>query len=238
MINVLIIEDDPMVAKFNSIYLQSIPGFSLSGLASNVEEGWDFLVNNPVDLILLDVYMGKATGLDMLVELRKEENSVDVIVITAANDKDSVQTALHYGAVDYLIKPFSFERFQDALLQFQQNFHLMKRNITVSQDEIDSFLLKSVKTDVRTLDLPKGMTLVTLSRIVKQITRRDKKVFSSANIAEETGISSVSVRKYLNHLVDRHLLIVDVVYQETGRPRHCYTVNVEKVEILHSFITI
>ncbi len=237
MIDVLIIEDDPMVAKFNSIYLQSIPGYSLSGLASNVEEGRNFLNNHPVDLILLDVYMGKATGLDMLVDLRKEGNSIDVIVITAANDKHSVQTALHYGAADYLIKPFSFERFQDALLQFQQNFHLMKNNMTVSQDEIDSFLLKSVKTDSRTLDLPKGMTVVTLSRIVKQIIKRDKKVFSSANIAEETGVSSVSVRKYLNHLVDRQLLIIDVVYQETGRPVHCYTVNVEKADILNSFIT-
>lgn len=237
MIDVLIIEDDPMVAKFNSIYLQSIPGFSLSGLASNVEEGWDFLNNHPVDLILLDVYMGKTTGLDMLVELRKVDNSVDVIVITAANDKQSVQTALRYGAVDYLIKPFSFERFQDALLQFQQNFQLMKTNMTVSQGEIDAFLHKSAKTNLRTLDLPKGMTVVTLSRIVKQIIKRDKKVFSSANIAEETGISSVSVRKYLNHLVDRQLLFVDVAYQETGRPLHCYTVNVEKADILNSFIT-
>lgn len=237
MIDVLIIEDDPMVAKFNSIYLQSIPGFSLSGLASTVEEGQDFLNNHQVDLILLDVYTGKATGLDMLVELRKEGNSVDVIIITAANNTQSIQTALHYGAVDYLIKPFTFERFKDALLQFQQSFHVLQRNMTVSQGEIDSFLLKSVKTDSRTLDLPKGMTVVTLSRIVNQIIKRDKNMFSSANIAEETGISSVSVRKYLNHLVDRHLLVVDVVYQETGRPLHCFTVNMEEIEILHSFIT-
>ena len=74
----------------------------------------NFLKDHQVDLILLDVYMGKETGLDMLVELRKADDPVDVIVITAANDKESVQTALRYGAVDYLIKPFSFERFQDA----------------------------------------------------------------------------------------------------------------------------
>ena len=237
MINVLIIEDDPMVAKFNSIYLQSIPGFTLAGLASNVEEGRDFLKDRQVDLILLDVYMGKETGLDMLVELRKEDNPIDVIVITAATDKQSVQTALRYGAVDYLIKPFSFERFQDALLQFQQSYKLMKENVTVSQDEIDSLLLKSVKADLRAPELPKGMTAVTLSRIVKQIIKWEKKEFSVAELAEETGISRVSVRKYLNHLVGIHLLIVDVVYQETGRPLHHFRINLEQMDILHSFIT-
>ncbi|MCZ2258383.1 response regulator [Sporosarcina sp. G11-34] len=237
MIDVLIIEDDPMVAKFNSIYLKSIPGFNVSGLASNVEEGKMFLKRNRVDLILLDVYMGATTGLEFLVELRNERNPVDVIIITAANDKASVQIALRYGAVDYLIKPFSFERFQDALLQFQRHFQLLKSTLTVSQDEIDSFLLMPERTDKDMFDLPKGMTIVTFSRIVKQIINREKNKFSAAELAEETGISRVSVRKYLNHLVEINLLVVDVVYQETGRPLHRYKINIEKMDILHSFIT-
>ena len=123
MIDVLIIEDDPMVAKFNSIYLKSIPGFTLAGLLGMWKKGRNFLNNHQVDLILLDVYMGTITGLDMLVELSKAGDPVDVIVITAANDKESVQTALHYGAVDYLIKPFSFERFQDALCNICKSFN-------------------------------------------------------------------------------------------------------------------
>ena len=146
MIEVLIIEDDPMVAKFNAIYLESIPGFTLAGIAPNAEEGWTLLQQKKVDLILLDVHMGNKTGLELLSDLRQSANPVDIIIITAANDRGSVQTALHYGAVDYLIKPFSFERFQEALIQYAGKFQVMTDNENVSQEEIDTFLLKSEKS--------------------------------------------------------------------------------------------
>lgn len=236
MIDVLIIEDDPMVAKFNSIYLESIPDFNLLGIVSNVEEGREFLESNAVDLLLLDVYMGKTTGLEFLVELRNKGNTIDVIVITAANDKQSVQTALRYGAVDYLIKPFSFERFQEALLQFQRNFRLLQTKSTISQDAIDSFLRKPKKSGDSNFELPKGLTMATFSRIAKQIIERERDHFSAAELAEETGISRVSIRKYLNYLAESELLTVDVVYQETGRPLHHYKLRLDKVEMLRSRI--
>ena len=234
MINVLIIEDDPMVAKFNAIYLESIPGYSLAGIAKNAEEGWLFYQSNKVDLILLDVYMGGKTGLELLSDFRRAANPVDVILITAANDKETVQTALRYGAVDYLIKPFSFERFQEALLQYGQKHRVMKDNENVSQEEIDTFLLKSAKTQSTVLELPKGLTIRTFSTIVKQIIKRQRGPFSAADLAEETGISRVSVRKYLNHLVEKDMLSVDIVYQETGRPLNRFILKPEKIDILRT----
>ena len=234
MINVLIIEDDPMVAKFNAIYLESIPGFAIAGIAQNAEEGWIFYQTNKVDLILLDVYMGGKTGLELLSDFRRAANPVDVIIITAANDKESVQTALRYGAVDYLIKPFSFERFQEALLQYEQKHQMMNDNENVSQEEIDTFLLKSEKPQSTVLELPKGLTVRTFSTIVKQIIKRQRGAFSAADLAEETGISRVSVRKYLNHLVETDMLTVDIVYQETGRPLHRFILKPEKIEILRT----
>ena len=234
MINVLIIEDDPMVAKFNAIYLESIPGYSLAGIAENAEEGWIFYQKNKVDLILLDVYMGGKTGLELLSDFRRATNPVDVIIITAANDKESVQTALRYGAVDYLIKPFSFERFQKALLQYAQKHRVMKDNENVSQEEIDTFLLNSEKPKSAVLELPKGLTVRTFSTIVKQIIKRQRGAFSAADLAVETGISRVSVRKYINHLVEKDMLTVDIVYQETGRPLHRFILKPEKIDILRT----
>ena len=234
MINVLIIEDDPMVAKFNAIYLESIRGYSLAGIAGNAEEGWIFYQSNKVDLILLDVYMGGKTGLELLRDFRRATNPVDVIIITAANDKESVQTALRYGAVDYLIKPFSFERFQEALLQYAQKHQVMKDNENVSQEEIDTFLLKSEKPKSTVLELPKGLTVRTFTTIVKQIIKRQRGAFSAADLAEETGISRVSVRKYINHLVEKDMLTVDIVYQETGRPLHRFILKPEKIDILQT----
>ena len=223
-----------MVAKFNAIYLESIPGFTLAGIAQNAEEGWTLYQSTKVDLILLDVHMGKKTGLELLSDFRQADDPVDVIIITAANDKQSVQTALHNGAVDYLIKPFSFERFQEALLSICQKHRVMKDNENVSQEEIDTFLLKSEKAQSTVLELPKGLTVRTFSTIVRQIIKRQRGAFSAADLAEETGISRVSVRKYLNHLVETDMLTVDIVYQETGRPLNRFILRPEKLDILET----
>lgn len=236
MIQVLIIEDDPMVSKFNGIYLESIPGFAIVGFAKNVEEGRKFLQSSSVDLILLDVYMKGQTGLELLMELRKEDNLVDVILITAANDKDTVQQALRYGAVDYLIKPFTFERFQSALLQFSKQFQLMNHQNEINQSEIDDLLHTADRKDSHEFDLPKGLTKTTLSRIVKQIIASQGMAFSTAELAVNIGISSVSTRKYLHYLVEQKLIDSDIVYQETGRPLTNYQLLPQKVDVLQSLL--
>ncbi len=57
--------------------------------------------------MLLDVYMQQDSGLDLLPTIRRGR-AIDVIMITSAADASRVRTAMHYGVVDYLIKPFSF----------------------------------------------------------------------------------------------------------------------------------
>ncbi|MFC5712893.1 response regulator [Thalassorhabdus alkalitolerans] len=236
MINVLIVEDDPMVAKFNKIYLEKINGFHAAGIVHNVKEAWKVLKQEKIDLLLLDVYMTDDTGLDMLVELRREGSNIDAIVITAANDNTSIKTALRYGAVDYLIKPFDFERFKESLLQYKKKAELMKDEQAVSQEELDAFLLRKKRSNYNPLELPKGLTEVTFAIIAKQILDWETTSFSTADVAKETGISRVSTRKYLQHLVDIEILLVQVSYQTTGRPLHRYRLKSEKKDVLQSFV--
>lgn len=231
MINVLIIEDDPMVAKFNAIYLESIPGFSIAGVAESAEEGWELYQSVGADLILLDVYMGRKTGLELLRHIRRQGNAVDVIIISAANDKESIQTALRYGATDYLIKPFNFERFQAALLRYAKRHRMLKNHETIGQDDIDAFFMND-QQQTNLLELPKGLTKGTLTTIVKAVITCSSPPFSVADLAAETGISRVSVRKYLNYLVEATLLEVNIVYQEAGRPLNQFIVKPGKVDIL------
>lgn len=76
------------------------------------------MINDPqqeIDLVLLDVYMQQDSGLDLLPTIRESGRAIDVIMITSAADAATVQTAMHYGVVDYLIKPFQFPRFEEAL---------------------------------------------------------------------------------------------------------------------------
>src|SRR5699024_12163539 len=114
--------------------------------------------------------------------------TVDVIFLTAANDYPSIQRALHYGAADYLIKPFNFERFKKALLKYRQKSDLINGGKGGRQEELDVFLLNNHPQDVNPLDLPKGLTSLTLGRIARQIINWEQDAFSAAEIADLTGI--------------------------------------------------
>ncbi|MFD2705726.1 response regulator [Salibacterium lacus] len=234
MIRMLIVEDDPMVAKFNRKYAERVEGFETSGAVENVDQAWAFLEENSVDLILLDVYMDDTSGLKMLRDIRKNETPVDVIVVTAADDNASVQTALRYGAVDYLIKPFEFERFEESLKQYRRQQEMMQKEEQVSQKDIDPFLLHDSESPVKGMDLPKGLTTLTLSHITKAVLTVPSP-FSAADIAEAAGISQVSVRKYLHFLTEKGLIEADMKYRPVGRPQLQYRIPSDKKERLQTF---
>ncbi|MGS0652123.1 response regulator, partial [Staphylococcus arlettae] len=125
MIRVLIVEDDPMVAQLNKQFLAKIEGYTLVAMANSVAEARERLTTEVIDLVLLDVYMPEEDGLALLSDIRAQQLPTDAILITAATDVTQVQTALRYGAVDYLIKPFEFERFKTALNKYKQHYDLL-----------------------------------------------------------------------------------------------------------------
>jgi two-component system, CitB family, response regulator MalR len=229
MIKVLIVEDDPMVAEFNKRYLKEMKGFHLSGIVHNVRDARDFLNKEQVNLILLDVYMPGATGLELLHFIREQEVAVDVILITAAADTEKIQTALRLGAVDYLIKPFEFERFNQALAKYKEKYAFFEKSRILNQEELDERILHSERTSGEIIiDLPKGLTSSTLQVIIDVIKSKEGSLFSTDDIAESTLISRVSVRKYLKYLTQLGVLEESLTYG-IGRPVYFYTLKKDKL---------
>lgn len=237
MIRVLIIEDDPMVAEFNRRYLQEVNGFTLAGIVHTVKDAREYLESNQVDLILLDVYMPGATGIDLLRFIREKNILSDVILITAAADKENIQTALRYGAVDYLIKPFEFERFQQALMQYKEKYHFFENHQVLRQKELDERILAAEQqlSGASIEDLPKGLTSSTLESIIKVIQTKENTQFSTDDISEITFISRVSVRKYLKFLADIGILEESLTYG-VGRPGYLYRLKEDKLGQLNRFL--
>ncbi|WP_244919011.1 response regulator [Paenibacillus dendritiformis] len=231
----MIIEDDPMVAKFNGMYVDKVPGFALAGTADGVEAGWEILQSRKIDLVLLDVYMANKNGLDLLVDARKANLAVDVIVVSSANDHASVQTALRYGAVDYLIKPFDFERFREALMRYKYRcIHIRKEGI--QQKELDALFHQGGGNQGWAGEsLPKGITKETFLRVLREINKLEG-WFSTAEVAELTGISRVSLRKYLRFLEENNTLLSDVSYQGNGRPLQQYKLSAEGLDYVLSIL--
>lgn len=217
MIKVFIVEDDPMVAELNKKFVDSLEGFQTVGVAGSVMDATRFLESNIVDLILLDVYMPGGTGLELLRIIRENDKKIDVILITAASDLITVQDAVRLGAIDYLIKPFSFIRLSEALHSYQDRKSLMKGKRVFSQAELDkSFFSK--QTSSTSKELPKGLTKPTLRIILTEMKKLEGIAFESEELAKKTGISSVSVRKYLNFLSEINALDARVYHGSVGRP--------------------
>lgn len=219
MIRTIIVEDDPMVAKINSFYLEKLTGFELVAAVSTVEEALPIIEMDQVDLILLDIYMPGEDGWGLLSKIRWLGKGIDVIIISAANDKDSIKNAIRYGAVDYLIKPFEFDRFQTALNTYKEEQEFFEEQKELSQTDVDQLLLlqKEQPCQVNS-ELPKGLTKNTLKLIWEKMIEYKLNIFSTEQLAQLVGISRVSMRKYLFFLADIHIIETEVEYGAVGRP--------------------
>ncbi|MFC7063286.1 response regulator [Halobacillus seohaensis] len=221
MIQVLIVEDDPMVAELNKKYVEQMKDFRLVGVAANVEEAHQWFQTAKIDLMLLDVYMPGGNGLDLLKDLREKNEQLDVILITAASDIEQIQQSLRFGAVDYLIKPFEFERLHESLTKYKENHSVLNEKRNVSQSELDQLFSKPVRNQNKRVQVPKGLTKTTLESIVQVILNKGEVAFSTDDIAKVTDISRVSVRKYLKFLKEIDFLEETLIYG-VGRPVYQY----------------
>lgn len=219
MIRTVIVEDDLMVASINSQFARKNPDIQITATFHNGKEALEFLRNNPVDLLLLDLYMPDCTGLELLSSLRQDGNTVDVIMITAANDAAHIQEALHLGIIDYLIKPFRYERFAEALDKYILKHNIMKNGMNFTQEDIDQLLKAApVSKQSRKMELQKGLQRQTLEKINACLQAHPGALLTSEEIASETGLSKVTVRRYMNFLIEENKVKSHVDYSTGGRP--------------------
>ncbi|MEH6904751.1 response regulator [Neobacillus drentensis] len=235
MIRVMIVEDDPMVAEFNKRYLEQVQGFTLVAMAASVDEAIKKIEKLEIDLILLDIFMPGKLGLELLTYLRENEKETDVIIISAASDMERIKKALRYGAVDYLIKPFEFDRLSRALVTYKEQTRFIQTQHVINQDVLDQQILHREDKPLIE-DLPKGLTKDTLKQIWETIQELKDAPFSTEDVVKVVGISRVSVRKYLNFLKEMGILDVKVIYGTVGRPVYQHEFNKLKEHLIKNFL--
>ena len=212
---VLIIEDDPMVAMIHKEYFKKKELTDDLNHVTSIEDAREYLANNDVDLIVLDNYLIDGQGIEYLPELK----GYPIIMITAANDVQTVEAALSNGVVDYLVKPFTYERFAQAIDKVQDYVKLLSKE-KINQDLIDEYLNSGrIEED----NLPKGLSRITLKKVLEAI-KQHNSGFTTQQIADKLDISRITIRKYLNHLVNINILSEDAEYYTSGRPVSVFTV--------------
>jgi len=230
VINVLLIEDDPMVREVNRQFIEQIKGFSLVGYASNGIEGFQKIRQLTPELVFMDIFMPEQDGIITLGKIREEHLPVDVIAVTAANDMPTVQRILHLGVYDYIMKPFTFERIEQTLKNYQNYRKKISGMQDLTQHDVDHLMQQrlpeqaAVSTEMDVIiieELPKGFNRATLDKVLAYIQESGGAV-SAEEVSTYIGTARVTARRYLDFLEKQNLLKVDIQYGSVGRPIHRY----------------
>ena len=220
-IRVLIVEDDPMVAEVNSKFTEAVEGFVVAGIASNGREALTLLESKRPDLVVLDVYMPEVDGVEVLSLLRKSDAATDVIMVTAAGDTATIGRVMRQGIVDYIIKPFKFERYRAALESYRDFRGKLEQKTALNQAELDAML--PFKAD-NGEEMPKNFHPRTMNTIIDYMMTRQESL-SADEVALGTGISRVTARRYLEYLVTQGRMQMLLEYISVGRPIHRFNIH-------------
>lgn len=109
-VNCIVIDDTPLAVEKLEGFIRQVPLLNLLASFNNALDAISFIKGNPVDLVFLDIQMEQFSGLQFLESLR----SPPQIIIVSAYDQYAV-SGFDYSVTDYLLKPYSFERFLKAI---------------------------------------------------------------------------------------------------------------------------
>ena len=172
-------------------------GFRVAAEAHSAAEALPQIADTPVDLVLLDHYLPDGTGLAVVRELRRRGHQTDVIMVTAARDVATVQAAMRHGALQYLVKPFTFAGLRAKLEAYAALRRTLDGGGEAEQAEVDRiFGALSAGSEP---DLPKGHSPTT-AEAVRQVLLTADGPLSAQEIADRAGLSRQTAQRYLKLL--------------------------------------
>jgi response regulator of citrate/malate metabolism len=225
VIGVLIVDDDFMVAKVHSGFVAALDGFEVIGTASTGAAALEQIERLRPDLVLLDVYLPDMTGLDVLRRLRATGSAVDVLVISAARDVDSIRSALHGGVLHYLVKPFDRRTFEARMRDYAALHGRLHHLDEVGQGDVDRIFGGPPGPAEPVPATPKGISPETLELVRNALGDAGPEGLSATECSERTGLARVSARRYLEQLVADQRADVRQRYGTAGRPERRFTLR-------------
>lgn len=221
---ILIVEDDPMVRSINIGFIHKVQKNDKIFEAQNLTTAKAILSKEAIDILLLDVYLGDEHGPDLLKWLRNNDCHCETILITADNSTETITEALMQGAIDYLIKPFNYKRFEEAFQKAINRRNQLKIKDVFDQNAIDDLILTGSPKNVKTEKGINQMTYQTVKKVLEQMEMPK----TALEIAQTTDLARVTVRRYLEYMVEIGEAIETLHYGKIGRPQKYYCLRNEE----------
>ena len=168
----IIIEDEPLAMERTQQFVEKVPFLELSATFDNALSGLGYLNSNPVDLLFLDLNMDELTGIELL-----ESSKITCQVIITTAYQEYALKGYELNVTDYLLKPFTFERFLQAVNKAQENLSASK-----SETSLDFIFVKTEsrleKIDLNDIIYIEGM------RDYRRIHTASKRIMTLQNFKE------------------------------------------------------
>lgn len=194
-INCIAVDDEPLALEKIRSFIRKLSHLELMATFRNAVDALDFIRNNAVDLIFLDVQMDKMSGLEMLEKLVKRPQ---VILTTAFSEY--APKGFDLAVTDFLLKPYSFDRFNLAVSKATDFIQWQQIGLAAIRAPLDYIFVKSgyklVKINVDDILYIEGM------RDYQYIVTKTEKVIASHSIHElETLLPKNMIRCHKSYIV-------------------------------------
>lgn len=223
---ILIVEDDFRIADIHRAFIEQSEGFYIAGIARNGSEAKALMAEHAVriQLVLLDAYLPDVEGLELLWAIRRDYIHVDIVMVTAAREVETISEALRGGVFDYLIKPIEAARMGQMLTRFRREREALAGRNEMNQDELDHVFTRLQSGEPQrptSHTLPKGIDRLTLRRVIEALAA-DATPLTAMQIARIMGASRSTARRYLEFLVAEQGVSAELGYGDVGRPERRY----------------
>jgi response regulator of citrate/malate metabolism len=149
-------------------------------------------------------------------------------MVTAANDAESIASLFVHGVTDYLVKPFTSARFQDAISRFLARREVLKSSEPLSQEEIDRLNVALAPPTAMPAYMEKGIQQSTVDLVMGYLVEHPNIPHSLEHLSDAIGLSRVTIRRYMNHLVKQGVVEGSICYATGGRPSSVYCYRPKK----------
>jgi two-component system, LytTR family, response regulator len=196
----LIVDDEPLAVQLLKKHVTELNGLDLVGTCTNAIEASSFLMQQPVDLLFLDIQMPRLTGIDFLKALK----APPAVIITTAHREYALQ-GYELDIIDYLLKPITFERF---LASVERYWHRMQKNTSVPlvENKIGGDIYFSIKSGskIHQFNESEIVFIESLKDFIQIHFKDEKKLMVKYRIGEiESQLSANFMRVHKSYIVNK-----------------------------------
>lgn len=193
----LIVDDEPLAIKLVKGYIEELDDLSIVGEAKNALDALKFIENDQIDLLFLDINMPRVSGLDLIKSLQYPPK---VIIMSA--HKEYAIDGFDLNVIDFLLKPFSFDRFLRAINKYKNNISLANNAVLNQEKKYNQILSLKDNKKVYNIKLDEIIYIESMREYVKIHTEHESLLIKMALSKLDEGLpDSEFIRVHKSYIV-------------------------------------